>query len=260
MSTGFSSDLMQQLAELDAKISQVYSAGECIAVHYASNLGEPQLLMLNEGVNKLTILRQKLYFVKGKIMRSNQLNVLAYPASDLYMTGGEKESLTDLLRLILDQRFDLDEKLRLPQLAYCLCLFGVNCSSRRLLQFASGFYSHYSPQPDELPLVSMGNLELTFQQLVDGFFGILSTESQVITLRKMKLMYQSIAQLLDKFQLLSLRKLVYLYAQNGVDLKHKEAEGILSQYDLHGIHRLTLCQAMMLFANFVNTTEILHYF
>uniref|UniRef100_A0A1I8F9G5 MYND-type domain-containing protein n=1 Tax=Macrostomum lignano TaxID=282301 RepID=A0A1I8F9G5_9PLAT len=112
MSTGFSSDLMQQLAELDAKISQVYSAASASLFTTPAIWASAQLLMLNEGVNKLTILRQKLYFVKGKIMRSNQLNVLAYPASDLYMTGGEKESLTDLLRLILDQRFDLDEKLR----------------------------------------------------------------------------------------------------------------------------------------------------
>uniref|UniRef100_A0A1I8FB26 Reverse transcriptase domain-containing protein n=1 Tax=Macrostomum lignano TaxID=282301 RepID=A0A1I8FB26_9PLAT len=235
MSTGFSSDLMQQLAELDAKISQPASA---LLFTTPANLGEPQLLMLNEGVNKLTILRQKLYFVKGKIMRSNRAERAGLPCQrPVHDWRGEGVPDRFAGRFILDQRFDLDEKLSWPTAS--ACYRRELAPPRRLLQFASGFYSHLlaSARPTNCRWWSMGNLELTFQQLVDGgSSAFLSTESQtlaarsslrVITLRKDEAdVPEHRHQLLEQVpSCSSLRSGCTLYAQNGVDLKHKEPSG-----------------------------------
>uniref|UniRef100_A0A1I8FTK2 Uncharacterized protein n=1 Tax=Macrostomum lignano TaxID=282301 RepID=A0A1I8FTK2_9PLAT len=233
MSTGFSSDLMQQLAELDARSRRCTQPASASLFTTPAIWREPQLLMLNEGVNKLTILRQKLYFVKGQNHAQQPTERAGLPCQRPVHDWGRSESLTDLLRLILDQRFDLDESSATTRL------------SRRTAAWCP-----------------WATWSLTFQQLVDGFFGILSTESQVITLRKMKLMYQSIAQLLDKFHAcISLRKLVLpVRSERRVDLKHKEAEGILSQYEPARHPPPHPVPAMMLFANFVNTTRFCHYF
>uniref|UniRef100_A0A1I8FFF3 SH2 domain-containing protein n=1 Tax=Macrostomum lignano TaxID=282301 RepID=A0A1I8FFF3_9PLAT len=182
-----------QLAELDAKISPgVLSRRVHRCSLYASNLGEPAAAHAQRGVNTSSpSCARKLYSSRAKSLRSNQLNVLALPCQR-----------PPLALLPLPVRREPAPP------AGCCSSPPASTATTRL-------------SPTNCPLVSMGNLELTFP----AAGGRLLRHSAALRVRSIRPAGWT------SFQLLSLRKLVYLYAQNGVDLKHKEGRGILSQYD-----------------------------